>query len=277
MKINIVNNSTLSQLEVQQAISAINFQLARFGYEWSILAQCTLVGSRGKTISMKELRGEAILYLFNVPKNKPSDNALGWHDMDRYGVAHGIVYTDYYDEPWTVTLSHEVLEIVLNPHVNRLCMAKHPTKSHNVYYWYEACDPVQAQTYKLFGVEVSDYVLPMYFTPAEEPGMLLSYTGIHPDLKSFGVAPGGYAGFYDPVLGHDDAYFNATDPELEAKARKMYSMKRGRHGSRIARMAALKPGKKWGSKPTVKVTRKTSRSRATSATSTGAKRGGRTG
>lgn len=203
MRICLVNQTKLPDREVLPIISAVNLQLVEFMYHWSIIGQCRLEGRRGNAISMKELRGDALIYL----QRTPQEGALGWHDADKYGVPYGVVYTEAFDEPWSVTLSHEVLELMLDPHVNRLAAGPHPTiKGRTVFHWYEACDAVQSDTYKVAGVEVSDFVLPAYFTEAEEQGMRMSYLGA--DLRSFGTAPGGYVGFFDPVTGRHDTYFN---------------------------------------------------------------------
>lgn len=212
MRICIVNNSRISDLVVLQAIRAINAQLVDFAYHWSVLAQLRLEGSRSNVVSMKELRGDGIIYL----QRTPDVDALGWHDADVYGVPHGVVYTEVnYDEPWTVTLSHEVLELLLDPHANRLAAGPHPVEKRLVMHWYEACDAVQACTYQCAGVEVSDFLLPAYFTMGEERGMRMSYLG--QNIKSFGVAPGGYVGFYDPLKNTHDTHF------ADAKAKSMFN------------------------------------------------------
>lgn len=219
MRICVVNNSRLPDRDVLPVIVAINVQLVTFAYYWSTVAQLRLEGSRGRRISMKELRGDALIYL----QDEPAKDALGWHDADQYGVPYGVVYTRDPAEPWSVTLSHEVLELLLDPHCNRLAAGPHPDPSEerDVFHWYEACDAVQASTYEIAGVEVSDFVLPGYFTPGEEPGMRLSYLGV--PLRSFGVAPGGYVGFYDPQHGEHRTWF------ADLEAREAFES-RGGHG-----------------------------------------------
>ena len=51
------------------------------------------------------------------------------------------------------------------------CYARrpHPKKrERTVFHWREMCDAVQAETYTIDDVEVSNFVLPLYFTPASE-------------------------------------------------------------------------------------------------------------
>ena len=71
-----------------------------------------------------------------------------------------------------------------------------------VFHWYEMCDAVQAETYKVLGVEVPNFVLPLYFTGGEELRGRNDYLGRANNSKtliSFGVNPGGYVGFFNPL------------------------------------------------------------------------------
>ena len=82
-----------------------------------------------------------------------------------------------------------------------------------VFYWYEVCDPVQDESYIVDGVAVSNFVLPLYFTPADEENNLarndfMRVTGRKGGaLSSLWLAPGGYAGFFDPESGEHEMVF----------------------------------------------------------------------
>jgi hypothetical protein len=81
------------------------------------------------------------------------------------------------------------------------------------------CDAVQAETYKIDGVEVSNFVLPLYFAIGEQTGarndfLNRAYGGR--TLKPFGVNPGGYVGFFDLASGQDDTYPSAGEDEPQA-------------------------------------------------------------
>lgn len=203
MRICIVNQANIPDKDVQHAIRAINAQLISLAYDWSIAAQCRLEGTRSlRHQTLHELRGDAIIYLVS----DVSRDWAGFHDA-RSGIPYGIV-TAHVDEPWTVTLSHEVLELVADPHCNRLVAGPHPDVEEDgriVFHWMELCDAVQACTYEIAGIEVADYVLPAYFTPGEEPNMRMTYLGN--DLKSFSVYEGGYIGFFDPEMNLHNTYF----------------------------------------------------------------------
>ena len=63
------------------------------------------------------------------------------------------------------------------------------------------CDAVQNETYKVDGVAVSNFLLPLYFTPDVEEGGRNDFLGRlykGKPLGSFGINPGGYIGFYNP-------------------------------------------------------------------------------
>jgi hypothetical protein len=76
------------------------------------------------------------------------------------------------------------------------------------------CDAVQDESYEVDGVEVSSFVLPLYFTLEEQAGGRNDFLGrAHggKKLRSFGINPGGYVGFFDPASGEHDTYSRKTD------------------------------------------------------------------
>jgi hypothetical protein len=106
-------------------------------------------------------------------------------------------------DAWQATLSHEALELVADPESNLFVQGPNPrSPKRDVFHWFEMCDAVQSQWYEIAGVPVSDFVLPLYFTREPEAGSRNNFLGVRdkktPPLKSFGVAPGGYIGYYDP-------------------------------------------------------------------------------
>lgn len=161
------------------------------------------------------MRGDAIIYLEDEISG--DNDVLGYHDLHFSGVPFGFVFTEIsreIGEPWQVTLSHEGLELIADAEVNRLIMGPHPDpkeKGRLVFHWYEMCDAVQAESYEIYGVPVSNFVLPLYFTVDSEPGSRNDFLSARQldgtRLVSFGVNPGGYIGFYDPESDKHDTYF----------------------------------------------------------------------
>lgn len=207
MLISVINRSKIKDEEVQKAIRAINRQIAEdFEPYWSFGAVLRLEGSVGGAPNKKnlsDLRGEAILYLYDKTN---VDGALGYHDTNWRGIPYGFVFTELSEqlgESWTVTLSHEALELIGDAQANLLVQGPHPEDaSHEVFHWFEMCDAVQSESYSIDGVDVSNFVLPAYFTVSNEPGSRNDFLGRKETngnpLLSFGVKPGGYVGFYDP-------------------------------------------------------------------------------
>lgn len=225
MLISIVNHSTISDSDVHSVIRAINRQIAEdFEPYWHFGGQLKLEGKSEKTpgtTSLVDLRGEAILYLWD---GADIEDALGYHDANARGIPYGFVFTELskeLGEAWSVTLSHEALELIGDAQVNTYARGPHPAdRRQQVFHWWEMCDAVQAESYEIDGVPVSNFVLPLYFSRNEEPGSrndFLNRSGV----RSFGVAPGGYIGFYNPKTQKDETYSAPGD----ATARRRQSVK----------------------------------------------------
>jgi hypothetical protein len=248
MIISIINhtNGKISDEELQGAIRSINRQIREdFEPYWHLGAELRLEGRSGTKPSKQNLvdmRGDAVLYLWD---SVDVDDALGYHDMTNAGVPYGFVFTELakqLKEEWTVTLSHEALELIADAEVNLLVQGPHPADAkRTVFHWYEMCDAVQAETYEIDGVKVSNFLLPLYFTGGEEKGGRNDFLGRAYNgkpLRSFGVNPGGYIGFFDPEKG-DHETFSAKGDAVAARRLKLKSQAKGaRRGIRYQRYAS---------------------------------------
>jgi hypothetical protein len=113
-------------------------------------------------------------------------------------------------DAWSVTVSHEVLELLADPFGNRLIAAAHPLdRRQRVKYLLEVCDPCQGIWYPVNGVPVSDFYTPRYFDPVAVDGTRCSFTGA---LESpLQILEGGYLSWIDPkdsglyTLGADES------------------------------------------------------------------------
>ena len=88
--------------------------------------------------------------------------ALGYHELSARGMPLGKVFARLDLEAgasWTVTLSHELLEMLADPWVNWCA------ESAGKVYALEVCDPVEADKlgYEVDGVLLSDFVTPAWF------------------------------------------------------------------------------------------------------------------
>jgi hypothetical protein len=81
-------------------------------------------------------------------------------------------------DSWSVTTSHEVLEMLADPFGSRLKAAAHPTRAdQRVRYLLEVCDPCLSVYYAVNGISVSDFYTPRYFDPVRFSGTRYSFTG----------------------------------------------------------------------------------------------------
>ena len=123
----------------------------------------------------------------------------GFHDRNFHGVPYGVVYSEVSEQtgdPWSVTFSHEALELIADPQGNNYVMgpAVHDRRK-KVFYWFEMCDAVSSQTYEIDGIALQNFLLPAYFEPPV-PGARTNFLGT--DLEPFGIAAQSYLGYYDP-------------------------------------------------------------------------------
>lgn len=229
MLISVVNhtNGKLSDETVLEGIRAVNRQIAHdFKPYWHLAAELRLegtVGNKPDTDDLPELRGDAIIYLWD---EVDVDDALGYHDLHASGVPFGFVFTELVrelGEPWTVTFSHEALELIGDAEANRLVAGPHPADpDQEVFHWYEMCDAVQDEKYKVDGIYVSNFLLPLYFTRDAEPGGrndFLSKAHKGKTLESFGINPGGYVGFYNPHSGQHETFALKADRRARQRLR----------------------------------------------------------
>jgi hypothetical protein len=220
VQITVANYSTHPDEKVQSVVRAINRQIREdFRPYWWQEAQLRLGRRTGSAIDPQNpiaLRGDAILYLLDEPTDPSVRDILGLHAENARGVPFGFVFTGISDrlgEAWSVTLSHEALELIGDSNVNKLAAGPDPRDPGNpekyVLHWFEMCDAVQSESYKVDGVPVSNFVTPLYFTVGEqETGRndFLSRAHSRRTLPSFGVNPGGYVGFLDPMTNTMDIF-----------------------------------------------------------------------
>lgn len=247
MIISIVNHTGRKDEEVQEGIRAVNRQIAHdYKPYWHVSAELRLEGTINKRVNSKtvpELRGDAIIYLWDKLN---VDDALGFHQLNGRGIPFGFVFTEVVEalgEPWTVTFSHEALELIGDPETNRLVSGPHPVeKSLRVFHWYEMCDAVQAESYKVDGVDVSNFVLPLYFTRDAEAGSRNDFLGRRYDgktLASFGINPGGYIGFYNPATRKHETFAIKGDTQARQRLTTKSQAQRTRRSLRYRSNHAL--------------------------------------
>jgi hypothetical protein len=207
--ISVVNRSRLATSEVRRALRSINRQIARdFEPRWDLGAEVRLA-AKGTSVASLKRHGHAVVKLRDEP---PPDTAPGFHTAID-GQVDAVIYTQLPKlvrsmDPWlvwTADLSHEILEIIADPEVNILVKGPHPGRArHTVFHYREVCDPVQATTYEIDGVTVSNFVLPHYYNGDGERKGRNDF--LHAGVEAFRWLNGGYIGFWDPTAGEHGAY-----------------------------------------------------------------------
>ncbi len=122
---------------------------------------------------------------------------LGYHTEDQGGKIWGIVAASpsldngakILAGDWSVSsiLSHEVLEMFVDPNCNLWAS----DGQHKVYS-FEVCDPVEAPTYDVNGVSVSNFVTPAWFDPLAAANNKTQFDRSSLLKKPFTLLPSGY-------------------------------------------------------------------------------------
>jgi hypothetical protein len=163
----VVNASkVLSDVEVQATVEPIQAQIDRdFMPVWKDrVREAAIKVAFARMQDIPQLPEDCWPVFLNRHSN--DDGALGWHDDDSSQNIHkfGRIFVGdclLLGLNWQVTLSHEVLELVLDPNIQRVYrMANGELAA------FEACDAVESddQAYKIGEFLASNFVLPAYFS-----------------------------------------------------------------------------------------------------------------
>jgi hypothetical protein len=137
--------------------------------------------------------------------------AAGLHE-DKDGQPFALVQAS---EGWSLTASHEVLEMLVDPFGSRLVAGQSPKRGQGrVEFLVEVCDPSEDSSfaYTVNGVTVSDFYTPHYFDPVTNPSVRYSFTAAIKNPRK--VLKGGYLSWHDPVSDHwfQEIFFSGTKP-----------------------------------------------------------------
>ena len=106
-----------------------------------------------------------------------------------------------YGMQWTVTASHELLEMLGDPDINLTVLVEHSDGS-GILYAYEVCDACEADQlgYRIGGTLVSDFVFPAWFESFRSAGSTQFDQGSHTQ-QPFQLLAGGYIGVFNITAG----------------------------------------------------------------------------
>lgn len=198
IKIAIINSSLLlSDDEVRAVMAGLQAQISEdFAPVWGIDAQLKFYSR-----NQNPLPGEWWLVLLD---DSDQAGALGYHDLSNEGLPMGKVFaaTDRkYGLSWTVTASHELLEMLIDPAVNLSVLVESSAYSGTLYA-YEVCDACEAERFAYLknGILVSDFVFPSWFESFWKEGQT-QFDFQNQIRKPFALLPGGYIGVYKIAVG----------------------------------------------------------------------------
>lgn len=125
--------------------------------------------------------------------------AAGVH-MDKDGQPFALIAMS---DSWSLTASHEMLEMLGDPFGKRVIAGKSPKRGQGrVEFLVEVCDPSEADQfgYTANDILVSDFYTPRFFDPTRSDGVQYSFTGAIKSPRE--ILRGGYISWHDPVSDH---------------------------------------------------------------------------
>jgi hypothetical protein len=198
--------SDLSFSELSKASAAISKQVARdFGPIWGVNATIDAFPSLDDV--------PPGYWPVTIQADIGNPTAAGFH-TDKNGNPFSLVQ---FSPSWSLTASHEALEMLADPFGNRVVSSLSPWDNKSrVEILVEVCDPSEDSqfSYTIDGVAVSDFYTPLYLDPVTSPGVRYGYTKAL--TKTREVLKGGYISFHDLSNDHwmQITFFDAK-PKLE--------------------------------------------------------------
>jgi hypothetical protein len=220
LNVTVMNlSSTIDDATLAKTLDAIQVQINRdFKPEWGVGAN--LNGQRINLVSgpvQVDQATDAIVYLADSTQDPRTGVAglAGYHAENQGDVPYGFVYLDVcstWKESWSCTLSHEILELIVDPTAAMTvagpdCRVSSPNPP-MVNYHLEVCDATNGDSYLINGVVVSNFVTKKYF------GLLGASSETNQQqltLVPFGARPGGYVQF-DDGTGVNEVDGSRVDP-----------------------------------------------------------------
>jgi len=125
--------------------------------------------------------------------------AAGVHE-DKNGQPFALISMS---DSWSLTASHEMLEMLADPFGKRVLPGKSPMSGQGrVEFLVEVCDPCEgdAFAYTVNDILVSDFITPHFYDPKQAAGVRYSFTGAIGGPRE--ILQDGYISWHDPVSDH---------------------------------------------------------------------------
>jgi hypothetical protein len=198
IQIAVINESTLlKDADVIPVVAALQQQVSNdFRPVWGIDAEL-------KMISKGTPPPDASWWLV-VLDDSDQAGALGYHDLTPAALPMGKIFAASDLKAgtlWTVTASHELLEMLADPDINLSAFVQ-DADTQGTLYAYEVCDACEDDSfgYAIDNVLVSDFVTPAWFESFRAQGSTQfdRMNQIHNPLQ---LLKGGYIGVFDVTEG----------------------------------------------------------------------------
>ena len=122
--------------------------------------------------------------------NADQPGALAYHDLTPDGLPLSKVFvktTIANGDLVSVSASHELVEMLVDPAINMMTTGPNP----KIVYAYESADPVEALSFEVNGIPMSDFVYPAYFEAFHKAGSE-QFDRLNKVTKPFQILTGGY-------------------------------------------------------------------------------------
>jgi len=206
----------LDDEDVQNAIRSVNRQIHEdFAPIWGSIWDLRLHGSEFDPNDIDSLveefiQGEGVLY---VVDEGHLPGAAGYHAINNRELPYGFVFVSDSSD-WTVTLSHEALELIIDPTVNVLVPGPDPRPANpgnTVLHAYEVCDAVERTSYLIDGIRVSNFISQQWFVSGEPVSSRNDFLGV--GVPSFDATEDSHLAFFDFDQGWV-TYFGTQQADL---------------------------------------------------------------
>ncbi len=211
--VSVINFSrALEWVEVHEALRALNRQVTDdfaplWGSARAILPQpVSFDPDDPESLVEEPVAGAGIVYLLD---EAGLHSVLGFHDLNARHLPVGFVFV-LDREDWTAALSHEILDLMIDPWARSFVLGPHPRRpGRSVLHAYDVCDPVERTCYWIDGVEVSNFVTPSYYNPSDGPRSRGDFLGI---VDPFGMTRGSRVSIYDPASASFETIAGSEGP-----------------------------------------------------------------
>jgi hypothetical protein len=145
-------------------------------------------GTPAKLVKTTGFQADAWAMVFLDDADQPG--ALAYHDLTPDGLPLSKVFvktTLENGDMVSVSASHELVEMLVDPAINLLSTGPDPRAT----YAYESADPVEALSFDVSGIPMSDFVYPSYFEGFHKPDSV-PFDEMRAVKKPFQILKGGY-------------------------------------------------------------------------------------